>query len=160
MSRVQGSTGTERKKEIQEFRSCSSSGVAEFKGAFGGWTRLLGHKQPKAWRLLPEAHLHLQSMRIPNPESKSDSIELFERALRDVEKPCFVAHSALPESFCNVGRNRNGSAPNLVRQAINLTFGKASRERINCEDQSVCFLPYHQVLECLCRFCHVEENDL
>jgi hypothetical protein len=82
---------------------------------------------------------------------------LFERALRDVEKPCFVAHAALPESFCNVGRNRNRSAPNLIGKAINLTSGKACRERINCEDKPMRLLPYHQVLECLCWFCHVEK---
>ena len=83
-----------------------------------------------------------------------------EGALCDVQEARFVTQSALLESFDDVCSDGNRRAAHLARKAVDLILGKACREQIGRQDESVRLLPHNQILESLCWFCHMTNSRL
>src|SRR5271157_3798150 len=146
-----------QRERILGVRSCRSSGVGVVH-RIGLYCARVSNKQLGD---LFQKGLHICRGSVSQILNQNQTVStLLEGALREIEKPCFVTRPALLKSFCDVGRNGNRRAPHLARKAIDLTSGKDCRKRIGRQYETMGLLPYNQVLECLCCFCHAVEIEL
>src|SRR5439155_12782383 len=80
-----------------------------------------------------QEYLHFCCVAVAQIVSQNQVISaLFKGALCDIEKPYFVTDTALPETFCDVRRNRYRRPTHLARQTVDLTSGKPGCESIGC----------------------------